>query len=43
MLINPGLVSVGGEMSGKRQKLYQNFYAVLEEELSPQAKEAIAA
>ena len=34
MLVNPALVSVGGEMSGKRQKLYQNFYAVLSEELS---------
>jgi len=38
MLINPSLVSVGSEMSGKRQKLYQNFYAVLSEEL-----EAVAA
>lgn len=33
MLINPSVVSVGGERSGKRQKLYQNFYAVLSEEL----------
>lgn len=32
MLLNPGVVSVGGEKSGKRQKLYQNFYAVLGEE-----------
>ncbi len=32
MLINPGLVAVGSEKGGKRQKLYQNFYAVLETE-----------
>ena len=42
MLLNPGLVAVGSEIGGKRKKLYQNFYAVLEEELSPRAKEAIA-
>ena len=34
MLVNPALVSVGGEMSGKRKKLYNQFYAVLSEELS---------
>ena len=43
MLLNPALVSVGSEKGGKRQKLYAQFYSVLEEELSPQAKEAIAA
>jgi hypothetical protein len=32
MLVNPGLVAVGSEKSGKRQKLYQNFFAVLETE-----------
>ena len=43
MLLNPALVSVGSEKGGKRQKLYANFYAVLDNELSPVAQEAIAA
>jgi predicted transcriptional regulator len=34
MLINPALVSIGSEMGGKRKKLYNQFYAVLSEELS---------
>ena len=32
MLLNPALVSVGSEKGGKRQKLYANFYAVLDNE-----------
>lgn len=32
MLLNPVLISVGGENSGKRQKAYAHFYAVLTEE-----------
>lgn len=34
MLLNPGLVSVGSEKGGKRQKLYANFYDVLSKEVA---------
>ena len=34
MLINPSLISIGSEAGGKRKMLYNQFYAVLTEELS---------